>query len=65
MSLKIIHCVFIFFSILLSAGFGIWAIRIACPEISQGYCLAGAFALGTAAGLGVYGWYFLKKMKTL
>ena len=65
MSIKAIHLIFIILSIVLSMGFGIWGLGFACHEINRGYCLAGWIGILIAFGLGIYGWYFIKKMKTL
>ena len=65
MSIKIIHLIFITLSIILCLGFGVWSIGFACKEISRGYCTAGGFGIGIAVCLCVYGWYFIKKVKTL
>ena len=58
MSLKWFHIVFISLSMLVSLGFGLWAL------FNQEIAL-GAAALAASAGLCVYGNYFIGKARRL
>jgi hypothetical protein len=66
MSLKHFHLVFLFFAILMDAGFFLWT-RLA-PEAAA---RAGAAGLGMVAGwiclllLAYGGWYLFKKSRTI
>jgi len=66
MSLKALHIVFVTASVLLCAGFGVWAFgNYLAPE---GTWLDLAYGVGAAVGavvLLVYGWYFLKKLRNI
>jgi hypothetical protein len=63
MSLKAFHVVFVTASILLSLGFGVWALNRYFTEGGDLNLALGAGSLVAAVGLGVYGRYFLKKLK--
>ncbi len=66
MSLKAFHIVFISSAILLALGIGAWALDTYFSGAgSRGYLFSGLASLGTAVGLGVYGVYFLKKLKNI
>lgn len=58
MSLKAFHVVFILFSLAITVGFGLWALKTN-PEY-RGWGIA---SLVAAAGLVVYGVMFLQKLK--
>lgn len=61
MSLKAVHIVFIVCSTLLAASFGVWAVER--PGGGAGYLALGVISFAVAAGLVVYGVWFLKKLK--
>ncbi|HEY1171164.1 MAG TPA: hypothetical protein VGH19_07355 [Verrucomicrobiae bacterium] len=63
MSLKAFHVVFVTASILLSLGFGGWALNGYFQEGGNLNLGLGVGAMVLAVGLGVYGRYFLKKLK--
>ncbi len=65
MSLKIFHIIFISLSVLLSLGFGFWAIQFAVQQNQPGYMVGGVISLLSAVALIVYGRIFLKKMKDI
>ena len=66
MSLKAFHLVFITVSTLLSAFFGVWAIRQYWTGEGSGTDLAlGVASLVVMVGLVVYGKYFLRKLKDI
>jgi len=58
MSLKWFHIVFISLSVLLSVGFGVWA-------MFNGEVVLGIVSLAASAGLCVYGNYFFAKARRL
>jgi hypothetical protein len=58
MTLKWFHIVFITLSMLLSLGMGVWG-------LVNNFVVLGVLSLAGSAALGVYGPYFLKKMRTL
>ena len=63
MSLKAFHVVFILVSLMLTIGFGVWAVK---QYLSHGERLTLAMGIGSFAsslGLIVYGSWFLKKLK--
>jgi len=59
MGIKYIHATLIVISILLSLGFGAWAM------MHSAYALWGYASFLAAAGLTVYGVQFIKQMKVL
>lgn len=61
MSLKAFHIVFIVCSVLLSAGLGVWGVTR--PGHPAGDLVLGILGFVAAAGLIVYGVWFLKKLK--
>jgi hypothetical protein len=63
MSLKAFHVVFVSASILLALGVGVWALNRYFQEGGNLNLALGAGSLLSAIGLGVYGRYFLKKLK--
>ena len=64
MSLKTFHIVFISASILLALGIGAWALQnFFSADGSRGDLFSGLASLATAVALGIYGVYFLKKLK--
>ncbi|MBM3833244.1 MAG: hypothetical protein FJ403_08225 [Verrucomicrobia bacterium] len=66
MSLKAFHIVFIAASTLLVLGFGAWCLRNYFGKNGAGVDLAlGAGSFLLAAGLVIYGKYFLKKLKRI
>ncbi|HEY6169340.1 MAG TPA: hypothetical protein VI454_14965 [Verrucomicrobiae bacterium] len=65
MSLKAIHIVFIAASMLLCLGFGAWAVH---GYLHEGGTAELLYAIGSGVSfvaLAVYGWYFLKKLKSV
>jgi hypothetical protein len=65
MSLKAFHIVFIVLSILMSVGVGGWAINAYLNGAGVGIAVLGAVSLLIGLGLGIYGRYFLKKLRDL
>jgi len=65
MSLKNFHMIFILCSIILSAGFGYWAVVQFQHQSSPAYLLTGIGAFVSAAGLVIYEILFLRKFKAL
>lgn len=63
MSLKAFHVVFVSASILLTLGVGVWALNRWFQEGGNLNLALGAGSLLSAIALGVYGRYFLKKLK--
>ena len=61
--MKTFHIVFVVLATLLSAGFGVWAIREAKRSEDAGSLLFGIGALCAAVLLPVYGVWFLRKLK--
>jgi hypothetical protein len=61
MSLKAFHVAFVVCSVLLAVGFGVWALL----QRTGGtlYLVLGLVSFAVAAGLVVYGVWFLKKLK--
>ena len=65
MSLKAIHIVFIVSSMLLCLLFGVWAVM---GYRQDGETLNLGYAIGSGVlflGLAVYGWFFLKKLRSV
>lgn len=58
MSLKWFHIFFISLSVIVAVGFGLWG-------IFNHYVLLGVLSLVVAAGLVVYGNYFLRKARKI
>lgn len=54
---------FVVLSTLLSIGFGIWAIGRFLDGGGTGFLIVAAASAAFAAGLGVYGFWFLRKLK--
>lgn len=65
MSLKAFHVVFVSASILLTLGFGIWALNQYFQDGSRVNLALGAGSLASTVLLAVYGRYFLKKLKNI
>jgi len=63
MSLKAFHVVFVSSAVLLTLGVGVWALNRYFQEGGALNMALGAGSLLSAIGLGVYGRYFLKKLK--
>lgn len=63
MSLKAFHIVFVAVSLLLCAGFGLWAFNEFRSDNEPGQLIAALFALFGCAALVVYGRWFLRKLK--
>jgi hypothetical protein len=61
MSLKAVHLVFVLCATLLAAGFGVWAVER--PGGGGAYLALGVISFAVAAGLVIYGVWFLKKLK--
>lgn len=59
MSLKAFHVVFVTMATLLAMGVGVWCLRVQ----EAGYVPLGVVSMAAAAGLVVYGVWFLRKMK--
>jgi len=64
MSLRTFHVIFIVCSILMTIGFGFWAMRNFQQNQSPGYLWTGIIALLMACSLMVYEYFFLKKVKS-
>ena len=62
MSLKAFHIVFVVLSVLLSIGFGVWAVGQS-HNGGAGFLFAAATAVVVAAALVAYGFWFLRKLK--
>jgi hypothetical protein len=64
MSLKAFHLIFIIAATLLTAGFGVWAIReYTRGEGSTGVFVSGIVSLLVTLALAWYGPYFCRKLK--
>ena len=63
MSLKDFHIIFIIASILVSLGFGSWAIQYSGLTQNTGYFIAGIVSYFVSLLLAVYIYKFFKKMK--
>ena len=63
MSLKAVHIVFVTAAVLLAAVFGTWALRQFQGGAGAGYLMTAIVAFAGAVLLGVYGRWFLKKLK--
>ena len=63
MSLKAFHIVFVTLSVLLSLGFGLWAMRQYEGVGSTGWLVVTVGALVFAVGLICYGGWFWRKLK--
>ena len=58
MSLKWVHIFFISLAVIVAVGFGLWGLL-------NDYVLLGILSLVVAAGLVVYGKYFLRKARKI
>jgi hypothetical protein len=66
LNLKAFHIAFVTAAVLLSAGLGVWCLREhAAAQDGGGTLLGAALSFAAAAGLVVYGAWFLKKVKGL
>jgi hypothetical protein len=63
MSLKSFHIVFIGFAVLLSFGLAVWALQSYLGGSGASLLAAGCASAVVGAGLIVYGFRFLKKLK--
>ena len=63
MSLKAFHIVFIALSVVLAFGFGVWLFNAFGATGDSRQAVGGAISLATGAGLIVYGFRFLRKLK--
>ena len=63
MSLKYFHILFILVSVMLTVGFGLWALLV--NGLPAGFRVMGGFSLLGGFLLVVYGIRFLKKLKTI
>jgi hypothetical protein len=63
MSLKAFHIVFVSAAVLLALGVGVWGLNHYFQDGSKLNLALGAGSLITAVLLGVYGRFFLKKLK--
>jgi high-affinity Fe2+/Pb2+ permease len=59
MSLKAFHVLFVTVATLLTLGFGVWSLRVG----DASYLSLGVISMAVAAGLVIYGVWFLRKMK--
>ncbi len=65
MSLKAFHIVFVSASVLLALGVGVWGLNHYFKDGGSLNLALGAGSLVTAVLLGVYGRFFLKKLKNI
>ena len=65
MSLKAFHVIFIAASILLALGFAGWSFVSYAHDGPMLHLWFGIGSLGSAAGLLIYGKYFLRKLKDI
>lgn len=65
MSLKAFHIVFVSATVLLALGIGVWGLNHYFQEGGNLNLALGAGSLVTAVLLGVYGRFFLKKLKNI
>lgn len=65
MSLKAVHLIFVNALSALAVGCAIWKFRDFAESRASGDFLMGAGAVIAALLVVVYGWYFLKKMKSV
>lgn len=63
MSLKAFHVIFVVVSMLLAGGFAIWAISQYRISGDLGLLIGGVISGVLFLGLGVYGRWFLRKLK--
>ena len=63
MSLRTFHIIFIVCSIIVTIGFGCWAISNFRQLQTPGYLWTGIAAFIAASGLVVYEYFFLKRVK--
>jgi uncharacterized protein YfiM (DUF2279 family) len=63
MTLKAVHVAFIAVATLTTAGFGVWSLHAYSTAREAMSLFMGSLSLALAAGLVVYGGWFLKKMK--
>lgn len=63
MSLKAFHVFFVAISVLLTVGFGVWALRNQNVESGNVMLLLGIGSLAASVALVVYGVWFLRKLK--
>jgi hypothetical protein len=65
MSLKTFHVVFIILAILMSFGVGWWSLAAYANGAGVGIAVMGAVSIAIGIALGIYGRYFLKKLRGL
>ncbi|MCG8405802.1 MAG: hypothetical protein MI923_11450 [Phycisphaerales bacterium] len=65
MSLKAFHVFFLAVSLLMTLGFGVWAIRDYLDAGKQSSLYLGTGSFVVAALLAVYGVWFLKKLRNV
>ena len=63
MSLKYFHILFIVMSVLTTVGFGLWALLV--NGLPGGFRVMGVFSLLGGVALLVYGFRFMKKLKSI
>ena len=63
MSLRTFHVIFIVCSIILTIGFGYWAMSNFQQHQTPAYLWTGVISFIAAIGLMVYEYFFLKKVK--
>ena len=63
MSLKLFHIFFIVLSVLISVGFGLWALLV--NGLPEGFRSMGVVSLLCGVSLVIYGIRFLKKSKSI
>ena len=61
MSLKNFHIIFILVCLVLSAGFGFWCLGTEPGKSVEGSLFMGIASIAAAAGLVIYGLFFVKK----
>lgn len=63
MSLKAFHIVFMIVSMLLSLGFGVWAVRNYRADGDVSYLVCGLASFAFAGAMLVYGRWFMRKLR--
>lgn len=63
MSLKAFHIVFVTVCVLVTFGFGVWAVRHHDEVADSSILMLGVASIASSVGLIAYGAWFLKKLK--
>ena len=63
LSIKDVHLIFIVACILVTVGFGVWAMNFYAQTHAAGYGITGIGAFGISVGLAIYAVMFLKKTR--